>query len=131
MLRAVLVLSVLAGCDVGVVPNGGGGGVDSGMGVNPANVASFNQMIAPIVEAKGCLVGDTCHMIQIPKLASYEALVEFPQLAQRYTAKPGSTNILVTKGDLTAGNHPTTPTIAPYLDETQKAAVAAWIDGLQ
>jgi hypothetical protein len=130
MLRAVLVLSVLAGCDVGEVP-GGASGADGGTTVNQANVQSFNEVMKPIIEAKGCLVGDTCHMVQIPKLASYEALVEFPQLATRYTGKPGSANILVTKGDLTGGIHPTTPTSAPYFDETQKAAVAAWIDGLQ
>lgn len=131
MLRAVLVLSVLASCDLGTVPNGNnpdGGGMG---GVDPENVASFNQVMAPIVAAKGCLVGDTCHMIQIPKLTSFEALVEFPNLAQRYTGKPGAMNILVTKGDLTGGDHPITPTVAPYLDADQKTAVAAWIDGLK
>jgi hypothetical protein len=108
--------TITVGCGVGEVPIGGGdpdgGGVDG--------EASFNEQIMPLVTAKGC-VTPTCHGgVQQPSLSA------FSLLQPRYYAKPGSGNILVTKGNLTAGVHQA----VPYFDTAEQATVAAWIDGL-
>ena len=119
MLRAVAVLCVLAGCDVGEVPVGGGSNnptVDAPPGEDPANKASFDTVMKPMVMAKGCLNGAICHMVSPPQLAEYSSV------AAKYKVKPGNANILVTKGD-----HQNTI----YFDQAQKDAVAAWIDGLK
>jgi hypothetical protein len=112
----VALLVLLAACSVGEVPLEGGGGVDSGMGGDP-NEASFNATIKPLVTA--CL---GCHSAaQPPRLTSYA------ELAAVYKAKPGATNILVTKGDATGGVHQA----QPYFNTNQQTTVAGWIDGLQ
>jgi hypothetical protein len=120
MLRAGLVLFAIAGCDVGEVPLNGGGG-DGGVvdSTNTAGAASFNSMIAPLVTE--CTVSG-CHNLQIPVLTSFEAL------GARYKMKPGSSNVLVTKGasSIPAGTH----SGIPYLTTAEQATVAAWIDSL-
>lgn len=79
---------------------------------NPANETSFNSTVKPLVmTCTGCHGGN-----QPPNLTSFTAL------EAKYKMKPGSSNILVTKG-----NH----VGITYLDATGKAAVQGWIDGLQ
>jgi hypothetical protein len=109
MLKVVLVMGVVAGCEVGEV-----GGADGG---NSAGEASFTAMIAPLVTE--CVTGG-CHTVQPPILTS------FSSLAAKYTAKPGATNILVTKGSLTGDMH----SGLPYLTAEEQTIVANWIDSL-
>ena len=73
--------------------------------------ASFNSMVKPLVSScTSCHAGN-----QAPNLTS------FTTLAAKYKMKPGSTNILVTKG-----NHAG----IQYLDATAKSTVQSWIDSL-
>ncbi|HEY5935848.1 MAG TPA: hypothetical protein VIU61_14465 [Kofleriaceae bacterium] len=113
----VVLFVLLAACSVGEVPlDDDLGGVDAGSNGDP-NEASFNATIKPLVTA--CL---GCHSAaQVPRLTSYA------ELAVTYKTKPGSTNILVTKGDATGGIHQA----QPYFNAAQKTTVAGWIDGLQ
>lgn len=114
MVRIAALVILLAGCDVGEVPIGGGG-PDGGGG---AGAASFSAMITPLVTE--CAVV-ACHLgPQIPILTS------FADLGPQYKTKPGAANILVTKGGLTGGIHQA----IPYLTATEQATVAAWIDSL-
>jgi hypothetical protein len=79
---------------------------------NPANETSFNNTVKPLVSS--CL---GCHSTtQAPNLTSFTAL------QAKYKQKPGSTNILVTKGP-----HQGTQ----YFNTTDKTAIQNWIDGLQ
>ena len=111
-------LLTVSACSVGEVPIEGGGPDGGG---NPDGEASFNQQMMPLINAKGCTVGATCHGgIQQPSLSSFSAL------QPRYYTKPGTSNILVTKGSLTAGVHQA----IPYFDAAEQATVAAWIDSL-
>ncbi len=55
-----------------------------------------------------------------PNLTSYLAL------GAKYKAKPGATNVLVTKADSSNGIHYG----YPYLDIDGKRVVARWIDSL-
>lgn len=113
----------LAACSVGEVPVGGGSnppGVDAN---SAAAEEAFNATVAPLIAEKGCTVGATCHGgVQIPLLSQYSLLTD------RYKLKPSASNILVIKGSLTGGIHPTTPTQVPYFDEAQIATIAAWVD---
>ena len=85
---------------------------DAAMQTNPANETSFNNTVKPLVmTCIGCHGGN-----QPPNLTSFTAL------EAKYKMKPGSTNILTTKG-----NH----VGITYFDATGKAAVQGWIDGLQ
>ncbi len=115
-LPKVVLFVLLAGCSVGEVPIEGGGTPDA----PPAgpNQISFNNMITPITP--GCR---GCHSTgQPPNLTSFDAL------EAKFKAKPGSGNILVTKGDALAGQHPAG---IPYFTPDQKTIVTGWIDGLQ
>jgi hypothetical protein len=119
MVARLALLSVigvsLAACSVGEVPIAG---VDAN---DAAAEASFNQQILPLAQARGCLDGAACHAgVQMPILNNYS------MLTVRYKTKPGSTNILVTKGNLTGGIHQA----VPYFDPQEQATVAAWIDSL-
>jgi hypothetical protein len=107
------VLSGLGGCSVGEVPIGGTG-VDGGTD----GAQSFNAIVKPLV-GRCAVVG--CHAgTQVPNLSDYS------KLDARYKMKPGSTNILVTKGSLTGGMH----SAMPYLSSAEQAKVAMWIDSL-
>lgn len=106
----------LGACSVGAVDGLADDDGTPDSGVNQANVTSFTAQIAPLVtRCTGCHGGT-----QDPNLTS------FTTLKAKYYAKPGASNILVTKGDQNGGNH---EGIA-YFDATAKAAVAAWIDGV-
>jgi hypothetical protein len=117
----VTIFLFLGACSVGAVQTGGdddGGGVDAGAD-NPANVASFNATIAPLVTE--CTA---CHSTtQPPNLSSFSALQAI------YKTKPGSTNKLVTKavGLVPEGVHQG----IPYLTADELTTVTNWVDGLQ
>lgn len=112
----IAVFVLLAACSVGEVPAGGGGTPDGsvptdsgGNGTGPGQ--SFQTQIAPLVtRCTGCHGGGTA-----PNLTSYM------MLEAKYKTKPGSSNILVNKGDH-AG--------IIYLTATEKTTVASWIDSL-
>lgn len=71
------------------------------------------------------VLGGACHRAQPPILTSYAAMTELPELELRYTAKPGSSNILVTKGGAT-----NTHQGLDYFSSLEKALIAEWIDKL-
>ena len=111
---AVASLFLLMGaCGVGEVPIGGGG-TDAGGGGGGGQ--SFDAQIKPLVST--CL---GCH-----SAAQGPVLTSFAALATKYKTKPGASNILVTKGDATAGVHQG----VQYFNATQKSTVASWIDSL-
>jgi mono/diheme cytochrome c family protein len=106
MFQIALAAVALSACTVGEVPSPDGGGGGGGGGGQ-----SFNAMIAPLVTTcTGCHGGATA-----PNLSSFAAL------QPKYKMKPGSTNILATKGDHQA---------ITYLNAAQVATVVAWIDSL-
>lgn len=113
-LVALLLAAVLGGCSVGEYGTGGGGGgggmnVDASGGGGPE--ASFDTMVAPRVQScLGCHSGSTA-----PNLSTYALL------QPKYKMKPGSSNILVTKGDHQG---------ITYLNATDRAAVESWINSL-
>lgn len=116
VLPKIALLALFSACSVGEVPGEGGGTPDAAP-LGP-NQLSFNAMIKPIVN--GCI---GCHSTgQPPNLTSFDAL------EAKFKVKPGNTNIFVTKGDLTNNEHPVG---IPYFTPDQKAAVTAWIDGIQ
>ena len=109
LLCLALAAAALCGCDVGEAgdENGMGSGGGNGMGGGQ----SFTSMIAPLVTTcTGCHGGS-----QAPNLTSFSAL------EAKYKMKPGASNILSTKTDH-AG--------ITYLNTSQRATVAAWIDSL-
>jgi hypothetical protein len=116
VVRAVLTtLIFITACSVGEVPIGGGAGPD-GNNDGTGGGMSFNMIVKPLVTE--CVA---CHSTtQPPNLTSYMAL------EAKYKSKPGSGNLLVTKGSLTAGTHQG----IPYLSTGEQTAVAGWIDGL-
>ena len=125
-MRPLLIASLLAlgACDVGEVPVGGGAQVDAGGGGGDGGGGgggggqSFTAMIVPLVTECATVA---CHGgVQPPILTSFDAL------AAKYKTKPGSSNILVTKGALTGGSH----SGLPYFTTAEQATVAAWIDSL-
>jgi hypothetical protein len=78
------------------------------------NEATFTMQIKPITMR--CVVPG-CHGANLqPNLTSYGTLTT------KYTTKPGSANILVTKGDH-AG--------ITYFTAADKTTMQTWIDGLQ
>jgi hypothetical protein len=115
--RVLLLATVMSGaCSVGQVdglaPDGGGGPAD------PADIQSFNQMIAPMVTR--CT---GCHGTQqAPNLLSFEAL------QAKFKTKPGSTSGLVAKNAILvpAGQHQG----MAYLSATELTTVTAWVDAL-
>ena len=119
VLRAALVslFTMAAACSVGEVPIGGGtpdGGGGDGGGTGGGQ--TFDARVKPLVTE--CIA---CHGgTQAPNLAS------FAVLQATYKTKPGNTNILVTKGNLTGGVH----SGLPYLTAAEQTTVAAWIDSL-
>lgn len=121
VITALVIVTGFLGCSVGEVP-ATGTGADAAP-VDPAGEASFNAQVAPRV--MGCAIPG-CHVgLNPPNLTSYGGL------EAKYKMKPGMTNILVTKGDMQDASGP--PGLhygLPYLDETAKSAIAAWIDGL-
>ena len=101
--------ALLTACSVGAVD-----GPAAPDAAPSANELSFNMMIKPLTMR--CL-GTGCHGAGLgPNLTS------FGTLTTRYTMKPGSANVLVTKGDH-AG--------IIYLTAAEKTTVQTWIDGLQ
>ncbi|MCX5741660.1 MAG: hypothetical protein NT062_04070 [Proteobacteria bacterium] len=85
-----------------------GGGPDGG---NNNGAATFTSMVSPLVtRCLGCHSG-----VQMPTLSS------FNNLQAKYKAAPGTTNVLVTKGD-----HQGTT----YFTPAEQTTIAAWIDSL-
>jgi cytochrome c553 len=110
---AVIALVVVLGaCDVGEVPPAGGG-PDAGAGGTQAQ--KFDSVIKPLVTRCTACHGTT----QAPNFTSYQTL------DMKYRTPPGSGNILVTKGDPTAGMHQG----IQYFSAQDKMTVANWIDG--
>jgi hypothetical protein len=108
----VALLVLLAACSVGEVP------LEGTPDAAPSpNQLSFASTITPLVTE--CI---SCHSaVTPPNLTSFDAL------GAAYKAKPGANNILVIKGDATAGQHQG----LPYFTAAEKTTVAGWIDGLQ
>lgn len=118
--RLIASLAVLVGCSVGEVPVGGNGTPPDAAPNNTtdsstsgsAGEASFNSMIMPLVNPR-CT---SCHSNSTPpNLSSFSAL------EAKYKMKPGSSNILVNKGDH-AG--------IQYFNTTERMTVQNWIDSL-
>ena len=102
-----------AGCEVGEVPSDPGTTPDASLMQTSGGggEASFNSMIKPIVgSCTGCHSGSTA-----PNLTS------FANLQAKYKMKPGSSNILVTKG-----NHQG----VTYLSPANQTIMRQWIDSL-
>lgn len=133
ILRIALLAVMLGGCDLGTV--GGTSITDGGSDANTAGAASFTSMIEPLVVARTCLVGGTCHMAQNPKLDSFANLQSSESLyasaGGRYLKKPAATMSLIVTGpaSLVGGPGGTHQGIT-YFDATQLATIAAWIDSL-
>src|SRR5258706_16188140 len=111
MRRTLVVLFVLGACDVGEVKTGGPEGGSPG-------AATFQSMISPLVTRCRACHGTT----PAPNLSSFSALQD------KYKTKPGTGNILVTKGTL--GTPPGTHQAIMYLSAADQATVASWIDSL-
>lgn len=88
-----------------------------------ARARSFEQIVMPLVTE--CIGNGACHRSQPPVLTSYAAMTSLPELEARYTAKPGLSNILVTKG----GSENTHQGLF-YFSTVEQAQIAAWIDRL-
>jgi len=119
MFRTIITILVFAigACSVGEVPIGGDDTTTDASGGNAVDKQSYNQQVAPLVtRCTGCH-GST----QDPNLANYDLLKPL------YKQKPSTTNKLITKDvdDGTVGQHQGTT----YLNDTEKQAVGAWIDG--
>lgn len=116
MLRTMLTIGLLGACSVGQVDGLATDGAGPGADADPADIQSFNSMIAPMVtRCTGCHGAQ-----QDPNLSSFVAL------KAKYKTKPGASSLLVTKGDATAGMHQG----IQYFNTTEKATVASWLDGL-
>jgi hypothetical protein len=110
-MRAVAVLVFLAACSVGEYGEmGSTTGVDAA--TSTAGEASFNSTIKPLVMT-ACV---SCHGGGTPPNLS-----SFATLTDRYKMKPGSGNILVTKGPHQG---------IQYFTPTDKTTVQNWIDSL-
>lgn len=104
----VALLALLTACSVGAVE--GDPPVDAAV---TAAELSFNSMIKPIVmRCVGCHSGGSP-----PNLSSYSALTA----SASYTAKPGSANVLVTKGDHSG---------ITYFTPADKTTMENWINSL-
>ena len=114
---AFAMVVLLGACGVGEVPIGGTGtpaGTTDASGGGGAAAQAFDLQIKPLVTTAHACLG--CHSTNIagePNLSSADAL------QAKYKVKPGTTNILVTKGD-----HQGTT----YFTASEKTTVAAWID---
>ncbi len=111
-----VMVMLLGACGVGEVPIGGAGTPDAGGGGGGGGAAAqaFDMQIKPLVTTTHICI--SCHATNItgePNLSSADAL------QAKYKMKPGTGNILVTKGD-----HEGTT----YFTATEKTTVAAWID---
>jgi hypothetical protein len=110
---AFAMVVLLGACGVGEVPIGGTGTPDAAGGGGAAAQA-FNLQIRPLVTTSHtCL---TCHNTNI---AGEPNLTSVDTLQAKYKMKPGTMNILVTKGD-----HEGTT----YFTADEKTTVASWID---
>lgn len=111
-LVAFLLAALLGGCEVGEYGTSDNPSmVDGGGGSSSGPEASFNAMVKPRVAT--CV---SCHAgAQPPSLGSYSAL------ESKYKMKPGSSNILVTKGDHQG---------ITYFSATDKATIESWINSL-
>jgi len=118
---AFAMVMLLGACGVGEVPIGGTGtppgtppGTPDAAGGGGTAAQAFDTQIKPLVmTAHNCL---SCHSTNItgePNLTSADTL------QAKYKMKPGTTNILVTKGD-----HQGTV----YFTASEKTTVAGWID---
>jgi len=111
---AFAMVMLLGACGVGEVPIGGGSATPDAAGGGGAAAQAFDLQIKPLVTTThNCL---SCHGTNItgePKLTSAGTL------QAKYKMKPGTGNILVTKGD-----HQGTV----YFTATEKTTVATWID---
>ena len=96
-------------------------GTDTSVPTGPE--ATFNSQIKDIVAR--CGGAAPCHVVgaQKPTLTEYAPLAS--QLETQYTARPGNTNILVTKGKST-GTHSN----MMWLSIGDQDKLAAWIDSL-
>ncbi len=109
LLSVALALAALSACDVGEAGDEDGNGSGNGNGMGGGQ--SFTSMIAPLVTGcTGCHGGN-----QAPNLTA------FSKLEPKYKMKPGSSNVLATKGDHQG---------ITYLTTEQRATVATWIDSL-
>ncbi|HEY4060155.1 MAG TPA: hypothetical protein VGM39_26255 [Kofleriaceae bacterium] len=128
----VLTALLLAGC-LGDVPTGGNtGGTDGGSSSDPAETA-WTTMITPIVTSTthNCTEATACHgTLQPPQFSSWANFKASGFPAGKYVTKPGSMSFLITKGDGLMGMpHPLGNSLAkPYLDATEEATFAAFID---
>ena len=129
VVRLILATFVMvAACSVGEVPIEGGETPDGGG--DPAAEASFNAQVMPLITAKGCLVGGTCHA---PPSLQQPTLTAFSDLQARFKVKPSASNPLITKeGTLGApdanGNKIHQGVI--YFGGADLTTVANWIDSL-
>jgi hypothetical protein len=137
VMRAALLASVfaLAACDVGEVPIEGGA-TDGGGSGDPMASAMYTAMVVPIVGATGknCTQAAPCHGGgQSPAMLTFESLTNNGAL-KNYAQKPSTTNRFALGPlsiDVATGKHPspaTYPQAVVYLDATQKATIAMWID---
>ena len=134
MLRTALLVTLVAGCDLGTVgggtavTDGGGGSADA----NGAGAASFTSMIEPLVVTRTCLVGGTCHMVQNPKLDTFANLQSSEALyapTGRYLLKAGMSVIVKGPASLVGGPGGTHQGIT-YFNATEIGTISAWIDSL-
>lgn len=117
LVRAVLFASVLSCALSGACSSDEASPDAAADGPVVDGTASFNAMVKPLLN--GC-VGCHANGVNEPNLTSFQAL------GARYKAKPGRSNILVTKADSAGGMHYGNP----YLDVDGKRIVASWIDSL-
>jgi hypothetical protein len=103
----------LGACGVGEVPIGGAGTPDAAGGGGAAAQA-FNLQIRPLVTTTHACIG--CHSTNI---AGQPNLTSVDTLQAKYKMKPGTGNILVTKGDHLG---------TVYFTADEKTTVASWID---
>lgn len=115
----------LAACSVGSV-NGGGDDVPTdGSGGNDPRAGTFATEVLPLVMGKTCTDANCHGGVQTPKLTSFALMTENSVLAAKYLKLPATDNIIINK-DIIA----TTPGMhqgRPYLTQTEKDSIAAWL----
>lgn len=122
MLKTVvttLALSLVA-CSVGSV-NGGDDVPTDSTGTDP-RAGTFDGTVLPLVTAKTCTDANCHGGVQTPKLNSFVVMTENAALAAKYLKLPATENVLITK-DAGTGMHQG----RPYLSQTDKDAISAWL----